>query len=98
MEKKIFAILQKHSGLTIEYDFTQDAEDKCLINLASNSAIAKEIAALIEPYKKLIDEQEKLINHYKYLTDYDNWIPTFSEREAHLNNMVKIEQLKDQLK
>ncbi len=59
MENSILKILEKDKNLECNYDFTQNTEEKCLINLCSNTAKAKEIASLIMLFIEwLIVDQE----------------------------------------
>ena len=50
LEEKIFGILERDKNLECKYNFTQDTEEECLINLCSNTAKAKEIASMMKEF------------------------------------------------
>lgn len=57
-EEKIIEILNRDKNLECNYDFTQEKEKDCLINLCSNIAKAKEIASMMKEFMDWVMENE----------------------------------------
>ena len=82
LEEKIIEILDKDKNLECKYDFTQEKEEDCLMNLCSNTAKAKEIASMMKEFILWKDENTEPVLNSNYPEYYHCFWIQYPNNEA----------------
>lgn len=87
LQNIIYDILEKDKNLDVKYDFSQDTEELALLNLASNTAKAKEISTLISEFIKWLTLNTTSATNYSNMFYLQNEMKNNVFQEHHLDEI-----------